>query len=169
MKTAMLNPKSKSIEFWVDSETKEVMCAFRGRITLFKDADTDVGTQLMTHLVHTGSFEPMYEEGFTDPIMMMQEYIRRNFATFDGKADIDEQGFNIEFTGHPKSNHPINLTNRELEYIKLACQDLADKQIAAMMAISTNTVNIYRKRAEQKTATASKPGLVAWAYKEGVV
>ncbi len=169
MKTQMLNPKSRAIEFWIDSQTNEVMAVYRGKITPFRDADTEVGTQLMTHIVYTGHFDAMYDEGFTDPIKMMEEYIRRNFAGFDGKADLDGENFNIEFTGHEKNSHPVRLTPREFEYVKLACQDLADKQIAVMMKVSPFTVNIYRKRAEQKTKTNSKPGLVSWAYQNAIV
>jgi DNA-binding CsgD family transcriptional regulator len=164
----MLNPKSRAIEFWLDEKTDQVMAAYKGNITKFKDADIDVGTRLMAHICEKQKFEDLYEAGYNDPIELMEEYIRRNFAGFDNKPDLTLHGSNLEITGHPDSLNNPKLTARELEYISLSVQDLPDKQIAEKMGCSHHTINQHRRACQLKTKTHSKAGLVAWAFREGL-
>ncbi len=55
------------------------------------------------------------------------------------------------------------LTEREIEVLRLICEDLANKEIADRLGISVNTVNHYIKSLLKKTQKVSRAGLVAHA------
>lgn len=164
-----LKEKSYDIEFWVDPETDSVMCMYKGTVTTFDDASVEVGTALMAHIIDENHFDKLYNEGLLEPIEMMKEYIRRYFANFDGNSDLSPDGFRYEYTGHKLGLNPANLTNREIEYIKLSALDLPDKIIADRMNVAEFTAKKHRQNAEGKTGCYSKAGLISWAYKEGVL
>lgn len=63
------------------------------------------------------------------------------------------------------------LTPRELEFISLLCQngDLTNEQLADRMQLHRRTIDGYMQAAYRKCDVHSKTGLVAFAYKLGVV
>ncbi len=63
---------------------------------------------------------------------------------------------------------PVDLSDRELEILKLICEGQTTPQIADMLFISTRTVEGHRNRLMEKTGTKNVAGLVAWAVRNGV-
>ena len=55
------------------------------------------------------------------------------------------------------------LTDREIEVLRLICEDLSNKEISDRLNISVNTVNHYIKSLLKKTQKVSRAGLVAYA------
>ena len=55
------------------------------------------------------------------------------------------------------------LTPKELEFLRLACQELTYKEIAIRMSISVRTVDIYRDRLFEKLKVRSRVAMVSYA------
>lgn len=122
--------------------------------------------------------------GITDPTEQIYRWITCNFGDFDSRADISSSGVFIrEYwdCGHRGSCQyegrmcqlPCGpngrLTPREIDVIKLVAKDLADKQIADRLCISTNTVCLHRSHIEHKIGAHSKAGITAFAYEHNIL
>jgi two-component system, NarL family, invasion response regulator UvrY len=63
----------------------------------------------------------------------------------------------------------LNITDKEIEFLKLACSDLTYKEIAAAMFCSPRTIDGYRDSLFIKLNIKSRVGLVLYAIKNGIV
>ena len=61
------------------------------------------------------------------------------------------------------------LTEREVDVLKLVCAQLTTEEIAERLFISPKTVNFHRNNLLQKTGSRNVTGLVLHAVKHGVV
>jgi DNA-binding NarL/FixJ family response regulator len=61
------------------------------------------------------------------------------------------------------------LTDRELQFLKLACTEMTYKQIAVEMGVSPRTVDSYRDALFHKLGVSSRIGLVIFAIRNGIV
>lgn len=59
----------------------------------------------------------------------------------------------------------ISITNREMDVIKLACQEYNSSEIADILNINVRTVETHRKRLIEKTKTKNFIGVVLYALK----
>lgn len=59
----------------------------------------------------------------------------------------------------------VNLTDRELEFLKLACSEMTYKEIADKMNVGVRTVDSYRDNLFEKLSARSRVGLVLYAIK----
>lgn len=66
-------------------------------------------------------------------------------------------------------NQLLQITNREEEFLKLCCSDTPYKEIAAIMKVSTRTVDSYRESVFQKLQVKSRSGMVTFAFKHRLV
>lgn len=64
----------------------------------------------------------------------------------------------------PQEMPENNVTERELEVLKLLAQELTSKQIAEKLFISERTVETHRKNLMRKTGANNAIGLVRYAY-----
>jgi DNA-binding NarL/FixJ family response regulator len=62
-----------------------------------------------------------------------------------------------------------SLNKREIEFLKLACNELSYKEIADKMFLSARTVEGYRDDLFEKLHVKSRVGLVMFAVKNGIV
>ncbi len=60
------------------------------------------------------------------------------------------------------------LTLREIEVLKVICDEKQNKEIAKILNISENTVEFHKKNIYRKTNTHSVVGLVKYALKAGI-
>lgn len=67
------------------------------------------------------------------------------------------------------NNIPITLTIREMEVIKLICQELTAQEIASKLFISVRTVDGHRNNLLEKTGARNTAGLVIFAIKNNLV
>ena len=65
--------------------------------------------------------------------------------------------------------HAHALTDREREFLILACTEFTYKEIAERMAVSPRTVDGYREDLFFKLGVRSRVGLVLYAIKQGIV
>jgi two-component system invasion response regulator UvrY len=62
-----------------------------------------------------------------------------------------------------------SLTERELEFLKLACTELTYKEIADKMCLSARTIDGYRDELFRKLSLKTRVGLVMYAIRNGIV
>lgn len=67
------------------------------------------------------------------------------------------------------SQQLLQLTEREIEFLKLACSEMTYKEIAGKMHLSPRTVDGYRDTLFQKLDLKTRTGLVIYAIKNGIV
>ena len=63
----------------------------------------------------------------------------------------------------------LNLTERETDFLKLACSEMTYKEIAAEMHLSPRTIDGYRDTLFEKLNIKTRTGLAIYAIKNGVV
>ncbi len=63
----------------------------------------------------------------------------------------------------------LKLTEREIEFLKLACTEMTYKSIAAHMHVSPRTIDGYRDDLFEKLHLKTRIGLVLYALKNGIV
>lgn len=68
-----------------------------------------------------------------------------------------------------KIPHALDLTEREILFLKLVCTENTYKEIAAEMGVSPRTVDGYRDTLFEKIGVSSRTGLVIFAIKSGIV
>jgi len=61
------------------------------------------------------------------------------------------------------------ISERELEFLKLACTEMTYKEIASKMYLSPKTIDGYRENLFKKLDIRSRVGLVLYAIKEEIV
>ncbi len=67
------------------------------------------------------------------------------------------------------SQQVLHLTEKEMEFLKLACSELTYKEIADAMKVSPRTVDSYRDHLFQKLELKTRTGLALYAIKNGIV
>lgn len=75
-------------------------------------------------------------------------------------------------SNHPGSSIPASLADfndREIEVLKLVCQEYSNQEIADKICLSVRTVEGYRARLFEKTRSKNLVGLVIFAIKTGII
>ena len=67
------------------------------------------------------------------------------------------------------SQQLIHLTDKEIQFLKLACSELTYKAIADQMKLSPRTVDSYRDNLFHKLDIKTRTGLAIYAIKNGIV
>jgi DNA-binding NarL/FixJ family response regulator len=68
-----------------------------------------------------------------------------------------------------QNEEQVHLSDREKEFLKLACSDLTYRQIADRMHLSERTIDGYRESLFQKLNVQSRVGMVLEALRRGLV
>lgn len=71
----------------------------------------------------------------------------------------------VQLNAKPKSNNETDLSDREIEVLKLVCESLTNEQIAQKLNISYDTVKWHRANLLSKTGCTNSAGLVLYAIK----
>jgi len=71
--------------------------------------------------------------------------------------------------GYSVAVHPISLTKRELQILKLLAMEYTGEEVAKELFISKNTVETHRKNLFRKTKSRTTIGLVKFAIKHNIV
>lgn len=81
---------------------------------------------------------------------------------------------NMAFGAHEKElsksgySGAIPLTDKEIDFIQLACSEMTYKEIAEKLCLSVKTIDGYRASIFEKLDVKSRPGLVLFAVKYGI-
>ncbi|MDO3626546.1 response regulator transcription factor [Mucilaginibacter sp. BT774] len=65
--------------------------------------------------------------------------------------------------------HAVDLNDREIEILRLVCQEYSNQEIADKIFLSVRTVEGYRARLFEKTGSKNLVGLVIFAIKRGII
>ncbi|GAB3262464.1 response regulator transcription factor [Nocardioides dilutus] len=69
--------------------------------------------------------------------------------------------------GHPRLGAEARLTTREVEVVTLIAQGRTNREIAAELYLSPNSIKTYVRTAYRKIGAASRSQAVAWAIRNG--
>jgi DNA-binding NarL/FixJ family response regulator len=64
---------------------------------------------------------------------------------------------------------PVNVTEKEREFLRWACSELSYKDIAEKMHVSPRTIDDYRQALFHRMKVHSRVGLVMYAIRNGIV
>ncbi|QMU63653.1 MAG: response regulator [Flavobacteriaceae bacterium] len=78
-------------------------------------------------------------------------------------------GQKVKEGDRPESTIAYNLTERELEVLKLIAKQNSTAEISDILHISTNTVETYRKNLFKKTKVKNAVGLAMYAVKNNII
>ena len=67
-----------------------------------------------------------------------------------------------------KIENQIDLKEKEIEFLKLACSELTYKEIADIMCLSPKTIDNYRNELFTKLNVKNRVGLVMYAIKNKI-
>lgn len=67
------------------------------------------------------------------------------------------------------ATHDAELSEKEMQVLKLMCEEKSTKEIADIVEISPRTVEAIRDRLKLKTGTKTTAGLILYAVKHGIV
>ena len=67
------------------------------------------------------------------------------------------------------SQQQVDLNDREIEVLRLVCQEHSNQEIADKIFLSVRTVEGYRARLFEKTGSKNLVGLVIFAIKKGII
>lgn len=70
---------------------------------------------------------------------------------------------------HDNTHHQVELNDREIEVLRLVCQECSNQEIADKIFLSVRTVEGYRARLFEKTGSKNLVGLVIFAIKRGII
>lgn len=65
--------------------------------------------------------------------------------------------------------YAVELNDREIEVLRLVCQECSNQEIADKIFLSVRTVEGYRARLFEKTGSKNLVGLVIFAIKRGII
>ncbi|MFH1319335.1 MAG: helix-turn-helix transcriptional regulator, partial [Bacteroidota bacterium] len=69
----------------------------------------------------------------------------------------------------PSFNTDIDLSKREIEILKLICDEFTNSEIAKKLLLSIRTVEGYRESLMEKTGVRNIAGLVVYALKNDLM
>ena len=77
----------------------------------------------------------------------------------------------VELVAAPAPSEPDlgGLTKREVDVVRLVAQGLTNQQIARKLVLSEATVKTHLNHVLAKLDVDGRPGLVAWAWRQGLV
>ena len=67
----------------------------------------------------------------------------------------------------PEDNDDSGLTRREIDVVRLVAEGLSNQQIARQLVVSEATVKTHLNHVLSKLDVDARPGLVAWAWRNG--
>jgi DNA-binding NarL/FixJ family response regulator len=83
--------------------------------------------------------------------------------------DVDDSPSRAEDDAHDVARSVASLTNREREILALLADGLGNKQIAARLGISTNTVKTHLELLFEKIGVSSRAEAVATGVRRGLL
>ncbi len=131
------------------------------------------------------ALEKRYEKSKTNyrywKFLIVRGFIKCNFIVFDNRLDIDDNGnLNTEFVLCPRTgecaecglvcNSPINteLSDREIQILRLIAEGKENTTIADELYISVHTVHNHRNNILKKIGKNNTAELVSYWYKNNL-
>jgi DNA-binding NarL/FixJ family response regulator len=118
----------------------------------------------MIHMLQAGCCAYLLKDIHPDELeKALREVSQKGYYNFDAT----NIAFRRKFPETEKWK--IKLSDRELQFLKLACSDLTYKQIAAEMILAERTIDGYREALFQKLNVQSRVGMCLEALRRNIV
>lgn len=135
-------------------------------IMLTMNDDVSMISKLMeiganSYLIKNSDSETIYEAIKT---VYTKEYF---FNEYTNKAMLT--GLKSKRAVEPQMSYDAELSEKEMQVLKLMCDEKSTKEIADIVDISPRTVEAIRDRLKMKTGAKSTAGLILYAVKHGIV
>jgi two-component system, NarL family, response regulator DegU len=95
--------------------------------------------------------------------------VEKDFYHNDLVASVLRKNVRDKKAGQRPDFSATELSDREIEIVKLVCQELTIKEIGNKLSISENTVRNHRVNIMEKIKVNNMVGLVKYAYETGLV
>lgn len=76
---------------------------------------------------------------------------------------------NTDAVPQKKDEDTCMCTEREIEFLTLLCKGYSNKELAENLFVSVKTIESYKAKLMEKTATKNTAGLIIWAIKNRIV
>ncbi len=148
-KAIVVNPKLKVLAISNQISKPHILRAIEAGISgyVLKDCDRD---EILEAVIKTNDGKNFFCGKILDAIMV----------NHDNTANLGEIASCCE---------PVDISNREMEIIRLIAEGLTNKDIADKLFLSAHTVNTHRKNIMQKLGIGNTAGLVMYALKEKII
>jgi DNA-binding CsgD family transcriptional regulator len=175
------------IEFFLSADQTELMFQQNGISKPLGEEDHEF-INLLYQIIKDNYHEAftalssIYTNSAHFKFLMVRRFGKCNFGIYDNKPDLrSDLLFNLEFVpcpirGECKWENTIcmpkfntNLSEREMEVLKLICENLEDLQIAERLFISVFTVNNHRRSIERKLCVNNKLGILKYAKENSLI
>ena len=174
---------NNDIEIWADAQGN-VFILNNGQKSELKEVDTDIFEYFIADMKnHPAAIACLELMGIRDCLGQVQKYLCCRYGNFDSIPD-----FGIGSAGNPDHYHCDNrgackyegklcdkvkvkngfLTHQEISVIRHIAEDLADKQIAGQLNISTNTVTTHVQNILKKLEVHSRVGICRFAIEHNI-
>ncbi len=97
------------------------------------------------------------------------EKIREAVETILFESEDYFPAVHLNFLNSYRPPRVAELSEREIEIIKLICSGLSSKEIGAELFIEVNTVESHRKNIFRKVKVKNVAGMIHYAFKNGIV
>jgi DNA-binding CsgD family transcriptional regulator len=172
------------IEFFTDPINLDASyCLTEGSVVRVRDAPAKIRTMIKRDMEkHPAKVLALYSLGYRSLDQQMEKYVSCCFGAFDGEADaVNGILIHAEFWPCPKrkdcpaagvlcSNLILSngmLSPRETDVFARVTK--LDKEIAAELNISEETVKIHLRRIRQKSGLDNKKELIKLAYQKNLI
>lgn len=122
---------------------------------------------VISKMIENGAQGYLVKDSDADEVLRAIENVYENASYINDKTLLALQS---KLQGKVKPPKAFDqLTSREVEVLKLICQQMTSEEIAEELFISAKTVNGHRNNLLQKTGSRNVTGLVMYAVKNGLV
>lgn len=126
--------------------------------------------QMVLHAIENGVHGYLLKDSEPDEIIDGIKTVLLNGFCFNKdishfllRGIVEKEAFNASF------NPVSELSEREIEVLKLICEELTSSEIGEKLFLSPRTVETYRKNLLEKTGVRNTVGLVLFALKNKIV
>ena len=175
--------ENKGVEIY--SFENKLKAIYNGNIIEFEQLPNEIKEVFAVQcFASTKAIKAMENVGITSIIAKVHQFVFCNFGGFNDEPDMDENGaMNMEYWDCGKRNIcPFKgavcgafecengvITNREIEVIRLLQKGLKNKEIAAVLKISINTIINHIANINHKTNTGTRIEIINWASKHNLI
>jgi DNA-binding CsgD family transcriptional regulator len=175
------------IEFFASADGMELMVQTDGISRPLACTDNELIHTLYCYIKenYPAAFEALsniYGTAVHFKFLVVRRFGKCNFSIYDNRPDVKPDGFfNLEFVSCPlrgecKWENTIclpklntTISSREMEVLRLICENLEDSKIADRLFISVFTVSNHRRSIERKLGVTNKLGILKWAKENAIL
>lgn len=175
------------IEFFIDKNGRDLVINENGNYTVF----TEKHTELIDFVYDTvgndypeafKALEKLYCKSANFKYLMIRRFLKCNFSKLDENPDIKEdKSFHLEFVPCPlrgeclvenivcQPKYNSNLSDREIEIVKLLSKGKTAEEISTELYRSIWTIKNHRNNILRKTNCENTAALITWCANQDIL